>query len=281
MAAALLAPLAAAQAPAPIQAQVEPPPVAKPLGEHVEAPFTLDVSCLLASADAQPLPVRAWVAQAPAWATAVASPSTFQLDPKSCTGPRMLFHGVVAATVGQNAPAWTPASLVLGASVESVQGNASTTAATNLSAGFYSILDATVADAVATVGPGGTHAFPVALSNHGNDRTRVSFRVLNASDWLEVGPLPDVVFDSKQQGGARTTQDVPVNVKAHGGSALTNRVGTLTVEVSGTDEHEPHAPGDSVRVSFVLTERGAAAPGPSPGWIVAAVALLALARRLR
>ncbi|GEM_PF-5535137 len=281
---ALLAPIAAAQLAPAVQMSVDPLPDAAPLLRPVEAPFHVDVSCVLAGVGPQPTGVSVRVTQAPAWATVIVAPTSFVIDATTCNGGTASVKGALNVTALDTAPAWKPGAIALEATVAGMAGDQKGAAGTNLTAKFFSVLDVGVDEAVATVAPGATHAFHLALENKGNDRTRVSVQRVDGPEWLRLEPVPDVILESAQQGGSPTSRDVVLNVTALGGSALTNRVGNVDLRIVSQEERSPPAPGDTSSVSLVVTERGQAlhpAPGASPLTALAAVALVALVRRAR
>jgi hypothetical protein len=231
------------------------------------------------------------VASQPAWATIVVSPASFVVDPTSCDASGYTrVTGTLHATATQDAPAFTPSDIVLVATLDGVK-NASASARAPIEASYFSILDVQASEATALVAPGEKHGFALKISNFGNDDTRASFELVNASDdAFRVELPPPATLGSKQKGASVIELDTSVKVTAPEGNFLTNRVGTVTVRVVSADAAKPELRGDSATVSFVLTAHatppGAArklSPGPPlTGWLAAAGALaLASPRRPR
>ncbi|MFA5860624.1 MAG: hypothetical protein WDA16_02910 [Candidatus Thermoplasmatota archaeon] len=256
----LLTPLAAPQPSATGTPKLEMgqfPDAVHPLQAPVKTGFALTMSCL-SDTPGRAAHAVVWVAEKPTWATATVSPGDFAA-PEGCTAPTTQLSGELVVTANDQAPAGRPGRITLMAAQVDPTGNHTTSAMVNVTASYFSIIDTQLAETIKIVKPGGTVTFPLKLTNFGNDRTRVNFSVGDVGEGLTVGPLPDIMLGSKQQGDSNISQDVPIVVTAAGGVGYLNRVGVINVN-SASFSAVDGTVGDSSQHSFVVTTKGLDAP---------------------
>ena len=270
-----LAPLAAAQVPGVrlVRLDAEDPPPVRPLQGAVVANLTLTASCALVG-DGGRIPIEYAVQDAPAWATVVVSPATDVADATACEGGVVTREATVSLTASDQAPAFRPTPVVVLAKVGSPGRQEETSATVNVTAEYFSIVDASLAEANKVARPGEEVPYVVKLSNLGNARTRVTFEVQNASEGIFVGVPPPVVLDSKQAGGNEVSTEVSILVRTRESGGFVNRVDVATVRILAEHAADPPRAGDGTTVSLILTTRTGGANGaPGPGVVLAALAL--------
>lgn len=238
-----------------------------PLQDAASTPFHLDAVCEPGLPGSQRI-VNFWVEEAPAWVIAVPN---FWVAPMgaSCTGQRIAYDGSLTIAVTDEAPAAAPAPVVFAASYDSVRGNVTARAVVNVTAAYFGVLGVDVGEAIRVARPGESAIFRIRVENRGNAEADVRFEVDEATSALEVTPIAPVRLESAQQGGRRTSAEVPIEVHAADGKGYTNEVGVVNIRafLVALDG----AGGDESTISFVLTTRGLAAT-PAPA-LLAALAL--------
>lgn len=277
----LLAPSVLAQTASPVplvELQGEDPPMVPPLQGAVTANLTTRVSCTLVGEGGR-VGITYTVEAMPAWSQVVVSPASDVVDVTACEGGTATRHATVSVTAGDQAPAFRPTPLRIQATATGVGGrNESATATLNVTADYFSILDAVARDATKTARPGAEVEFPITLANLGNGRTRVTFVVENASDDLVIETPDALTLGSKQQGEAANSAETRVVARTKEGGMLVNRVGTFTLLLKGEHADAPPRAGDEARLTFVVTTRSDA---PGPGLALVALAVVAAAYAAR
>lgn len=281
-----LFPVALAQAPlalvtvdlAPFDAPV------RPLQGAQTTEATVRVSCALAEAPGN-LRVRHAIVDAPPWATVVVSPSEDVAGPERCQMGYATFVAVVAVNVSDQAPADVPRTLTLESRAGSGEGGGIARDSVDVTASWFSILDVQLPEAIAVVPPGGSHAFPVKLTNFGNGATDVTIRVGDVSEGISVRVPDPVRLGSKQQGVNDISQDVDLVVVADEASGFVNRVAVANLALTSTYASDGTQVGDESTVSLLVTvrtgaaERAAAIPAAPP--LLALLFAAALPRAFR
>lgn len=283
----LLAPVALAQAPPVELATLEIRPLSAPIApleDVLSTTMTLRASCALAEPTGIPV---ALAVTSPAWTTALVSPATIVLPLDACQDGWAEGEATLTVSATDQAPAFTPAALV----VEAVAGEGERTArasdAIDVTASYFSILDAQIATSLLHVAPGGAADASVKLTNFGNGLTRVAFSMAQAPPTLEVALPEPIVLQSKQEGGNAISADVPIVVRAPPEEGVVNRQETVSIRVSAAYAEDGAFQGDQSTISWVVViralpesaTRAAAIPGLAPLALVAVLALSARAFR--
>lgn len=270
-------PALAQDAPAPpmLELSIEPfEGLVAPLQGPVVAAMQARVSCLMLH-PSMGTPVSFELLEAPAWAKVVISPATATTgDAASCDGEAVTVDAQLSVTADDHAPAFAPAPIRVAAHAGSEPRRADAEAWTNVTAGYFGILDvAVVSTPVVKIAPGDSHDFVLALTNFGNDRTRVEAVLLNVTDGLEVALFEPVELGSQQRGDDAFAADVHVRVGAHDRTGFINEVNMVEIRLlSGHAENES-LDGDESTVSFVVTVQSfAATQGEGGGSRVPALA---------
>lgn len=280
---ALAVPLAAAQAPltAPevplVELSIGPSEAPlRPLQDVQTLPMTARVSCALLDDKGQ-VPVSYKVEGQPRWATVVVSPTEDVKEPAACQEGWATFEAQLTVSASDQAPAFRAAPVNVSATAGSETGRAQV----NVTASYFSIVDVQLQETSKATAPGTEAVFPLKLINFGNDRTRVSFEVVETSGGLHATAPEPLVLDSKQQGAPLVAADVELRVQAPEGSGYMNQVGTVTYRLTSASEERPDLAGDSSTVTVLVTTKGLATPAPAPvAWVAVAALAGVVARRL-
>lgn len=281
----LLAPLAAAQMDATtLRVTAEPfPGLVRPLQGLQETKVLVDAPCAVPGSDPTRARIDLWTTQAPAWTTALVSPSTFALDPTTCQGGRLRYEASLVTTASAQAPAFKPDSLKVHAAWVGATPNLTAEDDVEIEASYFSVLDVQVVQAIQTVKPGGAATFPVKVTNLGNGETKVYFDLESADPGLMAMTPAPVVLQSRQAGGTAITAEVPLVIEAPAGGGFVNKVGTASYRLRSHYALDEGLAGDSTTIALLVTVKGldAPSPGPLPVLALAAVAALMVARRAR
>lgn len=234
------------------------------------------------------IPVTYQVTKQPAWAQVVVSPASDVIivaanptSPQASTGTKTF---TVSVTASDQAPAFQPDTVEITATATPGSPNAkggSAKASVPVTAAYFSILDAQLAETIKIERPQTAVIFPLKLTNFGNANTKVSFTVQDKAENLNVPvPIP-IVLQSKQAGGNQISSEVPLTVQTPYKNGYMNEVGVVTYKITSAYALDPKLAGDSTQVSVVVTTKGFYVPGPEPIFMVGLVAVAALLLRRR
>lgn len=285
---ALLAPVALAQTEPVdwVQAAIEPfPDEVTPLQGTVLTTMTTRVSCALVEPALQQIAIQYVVVAKPSWATVVVSPATDAAPIGDCAGgyavPR---EAAITVTADDQAPAFEAGEIVIDVQAGEEPRRETEQAQIALSAGYFAVLDASIAAPQALIPPGGAHEFHIAVTNFGNGPTRVEPLLLDVTPGLEV-MLPAVaILGSRQQGATEVSADLVVRVRAVEEDGFVNRVGVINMKLVGSYAPDPSEGDDESAISMLVTVRSGAngddgprSPVPAPGALALVGVALALA----
>ena len=248
-----LLPAAAAQAllpDAPALLRVEPFLAhAPPGGEAVSTPFRAEVACDAALA-AGSMRIVYRIAYAPPWANVEVRPPSDEADHSRCTDGVVVFDGVLVATVGTEAPAFTPEAVRLEAEVtQPLRPPARAAADTPLAAGYLSVVQVAPERAEMRLLPGERGAALLRATNFGNGHTRVDFEILSADAGLRVEPPVAIHLGSRQGGDPNAARDVRIEVERTAGDAAPR---SFLVRWHASYAFDRTLAGDSGLVSIVV-----------------------------
>ena len=230
------------------------------------------------------IPITLSVSKQPSWATPILSPTTIIIPIPSTPAPTIsaTVPYQVFVTASDQAPAFQPDQIEVTATGPQETGGtaAQGKGAATITADYFSILDAQLTETVKIDRPQTAVIFPLKLTNLGNANTKVTFKVGDHPEALQV-PIPaPVTLQSKQAGGTGITTEVPLTIQTPYHNGYLNDVGVVSFQYSGAYALDPKKVGDSGSVSVIVTTRGFYVPGPEPILVIGLVALSAVAVRL-
>lgn len=227
-AAALVTPGAIAQAPAhtqtTLQLEIDPfdAPVTPKLGQGVttlKIRYSYFAPAGVAALSATQVDLM--VAEAPAWAEVLLSPSTLHVPVGAPSGFAVYAEAPAQAveltiSVTEDAPAFLPGSLVLRAIAHpnGMLAPSEAEAQTVVQAAYAGYVDVAGVPSVARVERGGDVSFPVTITNHANGATKVKASLERPIAGLSVSGLLPVMLESRQSGGERTSHSTIVTLSA-------------------------------------------------------------------
>lgn len=162
-----------------------------------------------------------------------------------------------------------------------LQGEAARTlrAQAAVSVAYVSLLSVDVERPVIQAKPGDLVEFPVTITNHGNEVTRITFRLGdNESAALVPTPLP-VTLQSRQAGGLATSTTVMVRARAPEHFGVVDEMHAITLHLLPSYALNASMTGEPQKVSFVLRTKGVHVPAPGLGLVLPLLAAAALAAR--
>lgn len=269
-----LAPFASAQ-PSAVEMAVEAAPFSARLAPlqgvqttNVEA----HVPCALLRAETSTL--RFWAEEAPGWTDGlVFAPAEVALALSECPIGGFDVASVLAARATAEAPAFSPAPIAVRASLEGGGFNTTGGTETSVEADYFAILEAHLAEAIKVAPPATDVRYPLEVRNLGNGPSRVTVRLLDASEGWSVVVPPAVELAPK----ASTTLDLVLRTPE--GSGFMNEVGVANFLVRLDDVAGNATAADETTISVLATAKGAAVPGPAPALVLLVLAVFALSRR--
>lgn len=276
----LLAPPLAAAGPTDAELSVEPLAKLQPLQGPQTTNVTFRVPCLDAAGKNAKVELSA---KGPAWSTVIVSPAITTLEGETCGADgKVGGHALVSVTATDQAPADKPDKLVVSLVATGVGGTVRAQNETALVAGWFPLLDSQLAQSVFVMAPGGALVVPWKLTNLGNGATVVTASWTNQT--LLRAEVPSVTLESKQQGGAAVSAELPITLRTPPQSGLVNHVDVVTINYTGSYAKDPTLEAQRGSISLVVTTRSAdlekLAPAPPLPLALGAIVLLALARRL-
>jgi hypothetical protein len=235
------------------------------------------------------IPLTYQVTKQPPWASVTIIPATDVIPVGSTPSPGATSSAsksfTVEVTASDQAPAFQPDTIQITATASPTapQGHTGSASATvPITASYFSILDAELAQTVQIDRPQTAVIFPLKLTNLGNANTKVTFAIDSATANLQV-PIPvPIVLQSKQAGGSQISSEVPLTIQTPYHNGYMNEVGVVTYKITSAYALDPKQTGDSTSVSVVITTKGFYVPGPEPLLVVGLIAVSAVvARRFR
>lgn len=283
-------PTAAAQQSGSITVQLNAPSeVVKPLQAPIQfsgkVTFTADYGV---AAGLIGVPVSYTVTKQPAWATVLVSPAT-DIFPAPTAGANAAYTAerpiTVTVTASDQAPAFQADTIEITATTTAPAPGKSFTGKSSvpLTAGYFSILDIQLAEAIKVERPQMPVIFPVKIQNFGNANTKVTFEIGPGTSTALQVPVPgSVTLQSKQAGGNAISADVPLTIQTPYKNGYMNEVGIVNYKITSAYALDPKIKGDESSVSVLVTTRGFYVPGPSPLLFVGLLGAIALVlRRVR
>ncbi|MHB8605448.1 MAG: hypothetical protein ACYDCK_09350 [Thermoplasmatota archaeon] len=238
---------------------------------------TVTVPCAIAAlADNQQATIHVGVTRAPPWAVMTIVPSKLYVSQQSCSGVSTTIPAHLLATATADSPAFTPAAFEVVAWAASPTKNETASANGNVSAEFFSIIDAQVAEPVEIARPSSLVTIPVAITNFGNGDTKLTFAVTNVSGGLTVATPAPLTLQSRQMGGKLYQQAVGVEIQTPAHFGYVNQPGTATLEIHSVYALDSTRVGDATGDSFLITTKGLYVAAPGAGLIVGLAAIGAL-----
>lgn len=150
-----------------------------------------------------------------------------------------------------------------------------------VSAKFYSVVQAKVAQQIKQAGPQKDVPFEVQLDNFGNSRTQISFEINErpgSGKWQAVVP-DDVILDSPASGGAKTSDTAVFTVTTPYKNGWNNEQGTYRLKMKTFAADDPTQEGIELFTNVLVRVRGVYVPSLEPFVMVAAVLGSALVAR--
>lgn len=279
---------AAAQEPLAMDVTIDPfaAPVAPLQGTGVTN-VTVDAPCVApGGADPTRPMLDLWVAETPRWATVVLSPASIPAEAAQCQMGRLALRAQLIVAASDQAPAFAPAPIEVRATWRGSSPNVTGMGRVDVAAGYFSILDVQLAEAIKEVKPGEDAGFPLVVTNLGNARTRVVVTVENTTESLVPREVAPFVLQSRQQGEPVISASPTLTVGTRGDAGYNNQVGVVTYRITSHHADRPELAGDETSVSVLVTIKGLNpdAPVPGPGIGLAALGIVAaaiVARRRR
>jgi hypothetical protein len=147
---------------------------------------------------------------------------------------------------------------------------------------YIPLIQANVANGkLKTTGPQKEVPYQLELTNFGNAKTVVSFRITDepkGSKWEALAP--EAVTLNTEQSGLGNKQTIPFIVSTTYKNGWNNAVGGYTLELTPTAFIDPESKGTPTTVNVLARVRGVYVPGLEPFVLVAAVIGTALVARL-
>ncbi|MHB8604152.1 MAG: hypothetical protein ACYDCK_02760 [Thermoplasmatota archaeon] len=229
-----------------------------------------------ASAVPSPTAVHLKVTDQPPWAVISISPSTifFPIQPGTSPGTTVTDSPIsvnVLITTTADAPAFTAAPLKISATADPNTGVIAGSTAddqTQIQAGFFSIIDAQVAEPVKIERPQSAVTIPITLTNFGNANTKVTFSIVEKSGNLQIVVPQPLTMESKQTGGKLYQQVVAFTVQTPYHNGYLNEPATVQLGLSSVYALDPTKKGDTTQVSVLVTTKGFYVPGFDPTLLV-------------
>ncbi|MES2155710.1 MAG: hypothetical protein V4510_11295 [bacterium] len=170
------------------------------------------------------------------------SPPPVGAPPQTQVQADAIFH--IQAT--SDAPGETPIKCTFTAYVDAwganneIPATAPATLLGTVEVAYHGLIDVTAPVTVAQAGPQKTISYAIHVTNLGNSRTFVEFRVVDshvADGWNAVAPR-EIVLESKNQGGTTTSSmvDFVVATPYHEGSNVGQQIFQLTVSAQSTKD---------------------------------------------
>jgi hypothetical protein len=235
------------------------------------------------------VPVKYTVSKQPAWATVIVSPATDIIPPPSSPSPGTAYTATrsftVFITTTDQAPAFTPDTVEITVDTTSSPGGKALQGKTSfpIAADYFSVIDASLQEAVKVDRPQTPVVFPLKITNFGNAQTKVTITPADHDPALQVAIPQPVILQSKQAGGSVISADVPLTIQTPYHNGYLNVVGQANYKITSAYALDSKIVGDSSAVSVVLTTRGFYVPGFEPALLFAALggvaAIVAFRRR--
>ncbi len=150
-----------------------------------------------------------------------------------------------------------------------------------VSAKFYSVVQAKVAQQIKQAGPQKDVPFEVQLDNFGNARTQINFEINErpgGDKWSAVVP-DDVILDSPASGGAKTSDTAVFTVTTPFKNGWNNEQGTYRLKMKTFAADDPTQEGVELFTNVLVRVRGVYVPSLEPFVMVGAVIGSALIAR--
>lgn len=190
----------------------------------------------------------------------------------------------------QDAPAFEPVTATVEVHVQKNHTGGNTTdldpaeAEITATPGYLNLYNARVDKKIAQAGPQESVEFPIVIDNYSNGPTSFVFSLShpdNVPDGFEpVVPEP-LVLQSDATGGSTTNGTVVFTVYTPFHNGYVNEIGAVQLQIDSFYAENESYRGESSHISTLTQARGFHVP--SPGWLVATVALggvaLAVGRR--
>ena len=290
-----LAPTAEAQQSGSITITLTKPEIVQPLQGSVEATATVVLRADYGGATGLVgIPVQ-YTITCPAWATCTPTPASDVFDPPNANAAGAGAGGSYTSTktvkitisASDQAPAFTPQPMTITATTSGATGGNPITGlgSSVVEAGFFSILDVQVQNAIVVERPQTIINIPVSVNNLGNAQTKVTFSIAEGSTVGEVANAlqpqlpPPTTLGSKQAGATVTKADIVLTVQTPYKNGYMNDGGTLNYKITSAYAINPALRGDESQLSVLVTTRGFYVPGMSPILLLGLVGGLALAMR--
>lgn len=287
-----LVPSAEAQQQGSVTISLTKPEVVKPLQGTVEATATVTLQAdLSGGSQIVGIPVQ-YSVTCPAWATCTPNPASDVFPPPQTGGtPGTSYSQTrtvkIVISASDQAPAFNPQPLQITASTQpGGTGSPLTgTGSTVVEAGYFSILDVQVQNAIVVERPQTTINIPVSVNNLGNAQTKVNFdlgegsTVGDIANALQPQLPPPTTLGSKQAGASVTKADIVLTVQTPYKNGYMNEVGTLNYKITSAYALNPALKGDESKLSVLITTRGFYVPGPSPILFLGLIGVVALTLR--
>lgn len=232
------------------------------------------------------IPVTYTVANKPAWAQVLVSPSTDVFPPPTGAPSGVAYTQTksftVTVTASQDAPAFTAETIEITATPTAGAAGGSYTAGkgqAQIQAGYFSIIDVQLAEPIAVERPQSKVAFPLKITNFGNANTKVSFELVSAAEGFQTVIPNPVTLQSKQAGGNQISADIPLTIQTPYKNGYMNEVGVINYKLTSAYALDPKLKGDESPVSVLVTTRGFYVPGPSPILFLGLIGVVALVLR--
>ena len=199
--------------------------------------------------------------------------------------------GPLVVSVTRELPGLKQTECTYSATVSEISGGVSTPAAAaaatggegsfTVSAKFYSVIQAKVAQQIKQAGPQKEVPFEIALDNFGNARTQISFEINErpgGSKWQAIVP-DDLILDSPASGGAKTSDTAIFSVTTPYKNGWNNEQGTFRLKMKTFAADDPNQEGVELFTNVLVRVRGVYVPSLEPFVMVGAVLGSALVAR--
>ena len=294
MAAAMIGPLAAAQATTtliesvaaptqPIKPEIENPQITVKVKYQIENPATTPLS------QVQPNQKIGITFNCPPYVV-ITGPSDITIGLGGTTPNQATFNGEGKFNVAikRTAPGLEQIRCTAKASAGAggggqLQPSASTDYPFSVSADYYSLLQATVAKQLQQSGPYKNVPFVMDITNFGNARTQVNFELVSepkGGKWNAILPT-QMILESPNTGLTPTQGQATMTVSTTYKNGWNNEQGSYTIKIISAAADAPDKTGNELQTNFLVRVRGVYVPSIEPFVMVAAILGTALVLRLR
>jgi hypothetical protein len=231
------------------------------------------------------IPVTYTVSNKPAWAQVLVSPASDVFPAPGAPGGVSYSQArtiSVTVTASGDAPAFQAETIEITATPSPSNPQATITPGkgqVGIQAGYYSIIDVQLAEAIKVERPQSAVAFPLKITNFGNANTKVNFELISAAEGFQTVIPNPVTLQSKQAGGNQISADIPLTIQTPYKNGYMNEVGVINYKLTSSYALDPKLKGDESPVSVLITTRGFYVPGPSPILFLGMIGVIALALR--